>query len=814
MKKIFQSFLLLMLCITAQAGNVLIGEKSYTVDTTALFKAGPGVQYMALEFRGPRRMNAFILKVDLTNPYVTYRAAISNDSIYGGEQPTRVAARKSREGEVYIAGTNGDFYHTTGYVGLPTGFTMVNHEIADIPTDPVHRMVMAFDDAKTPYAGAMSYTGTLNIGSNSYSIAHVNHVREAGELVLYNQLNGKYTHTENDGTEVLVKLTAGNTWGVNKPLEAEVEKIETGKGNMLIPPGYAVLSANGATSTALGALTVGRKVKITLNMTLDGVAKSFSEVIGGDIRSCIIKNGVVSTGDVWAELHPRTGFGYTADRKTAIQCVIDGRSTASTGATTKDLAEIMQFAGASDAINLDGGGSSCLFLKDFGPMNKVSDGQERAVSNGIYVVSTAPSDNNVSEIRCVKERVRLPRYGIYKPLYYGYNQYGVLVSKDVQGVTQTVDPSVGQILDDGSFLASGTKGGEITATYHGATAKIKVERWAEGAVSIRLDSVLLDNQVNYPIEVQTEVEGNLLDLYPGALSWEVDNPEVCTVTNGVLRGLKSGTAVVTGTLGTYRDQIKVKIEVADKSYLVVNPFTDASWNITTSSNLKDMVNQKQEQSVKTSFTYKSGRNSNFAYTNDVALYSLPDSIKLIFNPGDINIKKLTLRFKENNGGISTINRDFSGFVKNKDNTLCLALSDLMEHPADRGAYPLHFNFMQFSIDREGMVAQKKYTMDIKQFALIYNKVSTGVFNMMSYGNNNAAVRMVKGRGAEVILKSDKEENARFEIASVSGNIVRRSYCERAKDGTYLLPFNGLPSGVYVITVYHGKKHNTVKVLWN
>ncbi len=58
MKKIFQSFLLLMLCITAQAGNVLIGEKSYTVDTTALFKAGPGVQYMALEFRGPRRMNA------------------------------------------------------------------------------------------------------------------------------------------------------------------------------------------------------------------------------------------------------------------------------------------------------------------------------------------------------------------------------------------------------------------------------------------------------------------------------------------------------------------------------------------------------------------------------------------------------------------------------------------------------------------------------------------------------------------------------------------------------------------------------------
>ncbi len=37
---------------------------------------------------------------------------------------------------------------------------------------------------------------------------------------------------------------------------------------------------------------------------------------------------------------------------------------------------------------------------------------------------------------------------------------------------QTVDPAVGKILDDGSFLASGTKSGEITATYNGATTKI------------------------------------------------------------------------------------------------------------------------------------------------------------------------------------------------------------------------------------------------------------------------------------------------------------------------------------------------------
>ena len=54
MKKILYSFLLLLLCVSAQAGDVLIGGKSYSVDTTAMFKAGPGMQYMALEFRGSR----------------------------------------------------------------------------------------------------------------------------------------------------------------------------------------------------------------------------------------------------------------------------------------------------------------------------------------------------------------------------------------------------------------------------------------------------------------------------------------------------------------------------------------------------------------------------------------------------------------------------------------------------------------------------------------------------------------------------------------------------------------------------------------
>ena len=169
MKKLFQSILFLLLLTTyAQANDVVIDGKTYRVDTVALFKAGPGMQYMALEFKGAKRMNAFFLKVDLTNPYITYRAALGRDSIYGGEQPSKVAARKSKENEVYIAGTNGDFYNVTDYVGMPIGCTVVNNELANNNSVSYHRQVFGFDKSKVPYIGGMSYSGNLQIGTERY----------------------------------------------------------------------------------------------------------------------------------------------------------------------------------------------------------------------------------------------------------------------------------------------------------------------------------------------------------------------------------------------------------------------------------------------------------------------------------------------------------------------------------------------------------------------------------------------------------------------------------------------------------------------
>jgi hypothetical protein len=61
---------------------------------------------------------------------------------------------------------------------------------------------------------------------------------------------------------------------------------------------------------------------------------------------------------------PRTAIGLSADRKRAWIIVIDGRQEGrSDGGTLSDLAIMFRDLGASDAINLDGGGSSVLAVR-------------------------------------------------------------------------------------------------------------------------------------------------------------------------------------------------------------------------------------------------------------------------------------------------------------------------------------------------------------------------------------------------------------------------------------------------------------------
>ena len=90
--------------------------------------------------------------------------------------------------------------------------------------------------------------------------------------------------------------------------------------------------------------------------------------------------------------HPRTAVGLSKDRKTLFVLVVDGRQKHSVGMTGKEMEKVFLEFGAWDALNLDGGGSSSMFVEGSGVVNKPSDGRERVDGNhfGVYAPPAAP----------------------------------------------------------------------------------------------------------------------------------------------------------------------------------------------------------------------------------------------------------------------------------------------------------------------------------------------------------------------------------------------------------------------------------------
>jgi hypothetical protein len=91
--------------------------------------------------------------------------------------------------------------------------------------------------------------------------------------------------------------------------------------------------------------------------------------------------------DSIAGVNPRTAICKTSNNH-FLMITVDGRAPNKTGMNLDDLAQYLLWLGCSDGINLDGGGSTTMWISGKSVVNNPSDGTERYVSNGLFVFYT------------------------------------------------------------------------------------------------------------------------------------------------------------------------------------------------------------------------------------------------------------------------------------------------------------------------------------------------------------------------------------------------------------------------------------------
>lgn len=142
-----------------------------------------------------------------------------------------------------------------------------------------------------------------------------------------------------------------------------------------------------------GKASIGRLGDKDLSGAFDavaGIGPSDSEPIEGGQLVTAGKNTGAGTRVEPANRHPRTAAGISADGRTLVLVVVDGRQPGwSPGVTLPELAEVLIAEGCSEAINLDGGGSSAfVFQPTQGAQpitNRPSDGRFRPVSTSLGI---------------------------------------------------------------------------------------------------------------------------------------------------------------------------------------------------------------------------------------------------------------------------------------------------------------------------------------------------------------------------------------------------------------------------------------------
>jgi hypothetical protein len=224
----------------------------------------------------------------------------------------------------------------------------------------------------------------------TYAIAHLNESRDIdryyGRLFLYTPKYNETTLTNDDGIEVIVK--SDQKLIPEREIIGEVIEVIDKRGNNPIPSDGFVLSATGsARDFLLANVEKGEIVKIKVD--LEPNLPEEASAIGGGPR--LITNGEIQIAEegfshsLVNDRQPRTAIGYD-DNHQLIMLVVDGRTEYfSIGMTLKELANELKQAGATQAINLDGGGSSTIYFNNQ-VRNYPSNGQERDLANAILIV--------------------------------------------------------------------------------------------------------------------------------------------------------------------------------------------------------------------------------------------------------------------------------------------------------------------------------------------------------------------------------------------------------------------------------------------
>lgn len=332
-----------------------------------------GIEYARVERNvSGSKVKINLIRLDLTKVRIDVVHAM--DASIGTESTSSIATRYGA-----IAAINAGFFRLDRsiFAGEDVGVLMIDRELLSESNSRIALMIKN-GKAKTDIDFAhLDTSETIEIQKQTFQITGIDRERKKNDLIRYTPSFHRTTLTDPNGLEIVIR-------------KGKIVSVRDGIGSGAIPPDGFVISASGTfREKLLPVAKVGVKVVVRSVFT-PTVQNGTEDIVAGVPQ--LIKNGKIditwekerSSRSFVETRHPRTAIAKLEDGK-ALLITVDGRSESSAGISLADLAAYLLELGAVDAMNLDGGGSTAMFL-DGKIVNTPSDKEgERKIGDAIIV---------------------------------------------------------------------------------------------------------------------------------------------------------------------------------------------------------------------------------------------------------------------------------------------------------------------------------------------------------------------------------------------------------------------------------------------
>jgi hypothetical protein len=362
------------------AWGTIPAVNGYTITSKQVMSSS--LIYAQYRSSNPRR----VINVAFVKKGSHYRTVVSNDRIAGPNPRTETVSSMCKRVGCKIA-VNGDFFSTT--TGQPAGGMAYDGYPQRTPPDARYHFFAdwAGNVGVKKITMPIRLYATYPNGQRPVYVHSMNTARASERAVLYNRAWGYSSETTTSGFELTLKILNQPT-KMDQPVKVRMIGGRWGT-NTSIPIDGMVLSGHGGNASAIAAIwndVVAKRIPADAEMSID-IQPNLRMFVGG--TPALLQAGKQAfTNDgssFMTKRDPKTMVGRDWDGN-AVLAVVDGRqSDWSVGMSMTEAMQFMRSMRCSDALNLDGGGSS-EFVKNGVVINKPSDGRERSIAAALTVV--------------------------------------------------------------------------------------------------------------------------------------------------------------------------------------------------------------------------------------------------------------------------------------------------------------------------------------------------------------------------------------------------------------------------------------------